>query len=103
MKTLNKGSDSKGNTAKYTLPLNPASVRSVLSLFDKDDLYTDEAFELNSAMFTALMPVVKEALQKGFSIREIIHVLHLAVTDLELDVILDIPLLGTRQTQIKTS
>ena len=78
---------------EYTLPLNPAKVRSVLTLFDKDDLYTDEAFTLNTSVLTALTPVVEEALKNGFSIREIIHVFHLAVTDLELDIILDIPLI----------
>jgi len=70
--------------------LHPARVRSVLSLFNEDDLYTDEAFALNESVVIALTPIVKEAIRNGFSIREIIHVLHLAVTDIELDVILDI-------------
>lgn len=85
-----KSDASKGNDAEYTLPLNPAKERSILALFDEDDRYTDEALALNNSVVSILMPIVQEVLRNGFSIREIIHALHLAVTDIELDVILEI-------------
>lgn len=92
MNKPSKGDGSQSDSGEYTLPLNPARVRSVLTLFDEDDRYTDEASALNTSVITVLTPIVKEELQKGFSIREIVHALHLAVTDLELDIILDLPL-----------
>ena len=72
------------------LKINPAETRSILSLFDKDDRYTDEALDLNVSIQRAIAPIVKDALQAGFPIREIIHLIHLAVTDTELDVILEL-------------
>ena len=60
------------------------------SLFTtKGFFYTDEATKLDYEALEKLKPLFQTYAGLGFSPREIAHVLHAAVTDVEIDFILD--------------
>lgn len=75
--------------AAHSLELNPAKTRTILSLYSPDGTYTDEALDLVNSGHASLVPVFKEYVKKGFSIREITQILHWSVLDLELDAVLE--------------
>jgi len=63
------------------------------SLFDKDHRYTSDADSLEVAAFRALAPIFADYLKKGYSPREISHILSSAVRDLECESLLTPPFL----------
>jgi hypothetical protein len=61
-------------------------------MYDKDFRYTATATEIDSYTYHALHIMFEEFVERGFSPRDIAHVMHAAVTDLELSAVLDVPL-----------
>jgi hypothetical protein len=51
--------------------------------------YTDEAISLSNRASILLRPLIEEFIEKGYSPREIAHVIEGAVVELELDAVLD--------------
>lgn len=92
-------SEPKKKARVDTLYHRKAAVREVLSLFDKDDCFTEEAMKLCEDARKVLMPLVEEALKSGFPIREVIHLLKWAAMDIELDVLVGIIDLKQRETE----
>lgn len=67
---------------------NPKEVTLNKSLFTETLRYTDDAAQLDYAGIEALRPLFATYIAYGFTARDISHVLHLSVTDLELEFIL---------------
>lgn len=58
-------------------------------MYDKDFRYTKDAAEIDSYVNAALRVIFEEFVARGFSPRDIAHVMQAAVTDLELSAVLD--------------
>jgi hypothetical protein len=58
------------------------------SLFDDDNRYTPDATELDSLTHHALEDIFTQFVKKGYSPREIAHIMQLSIFDLELDKVL---------------
>jgi hypothetical protein len=61
----------------------------VKSLYDETFRYTERAGSLDLETAVALKPLFKEAFEAGFNPREIAHIMHQVIVELELDYILD--------------
>jgi len=61
------------------------------SLYDEDARYTDDAASIDSATRDALTPILDEWTAKGYSPREIAHLMSAAVQDIELDAVMGGP------------
>lgn len=57
-------------------------------LFSNNSRYTPEAMALTRRMDEILIPLFKECIEKGYSPREISHVLILSIIDAENEIIL---------------
>jgi len=58
------------------------------SLYKNDD-YTQEALALIEETRSAMTPIIKKWVQAGFSFREVAHLMHSAVFEVELDEAMD--------------
>ncbi len=58
------------------------------SLFDNNDKYNRDAFLIETLIETSIRSAFKRFLDDGYSVREIAHVMHLTITDVELESIL---------------
>jgi hypothetical protein len=54
-----------------------------LEFFDEDDRYRAAALALDHAVLDVLRPIFQDYIDRGHSIREIAHLMQLAVTELE--------------------
>ena len=55
-----------------------------MSLFDKDDRYTEEATELDNKTNDAIKDIFADFISRGYSPREISYTMKNAITDCEL-------------------
>ena len=60
------------------------------SIYDKRGLQTNKSREFGAKVEKAVQPILKEYLDKGFSIRDLSHEAQNIVRDLELEPIMDI-------------
>ena len=61
------------------------------SLYREEDFrYTEEALALTGKILTVVGPIFNDYLAKGYSLREISHVVQSAVGEIELDAVLEI-------------
>ena len=58
----------------------------IMDLFKEKEEWTKEAEEFTNKAINLLEPLMKEYMAKGYSFREISHILHWAVSDVELRV-----------------
>lgn len=58
-------------------------------LFDDEEKYTEPGLSLDREAGEALRSVFEKYVRAGFSVRDISHIVHGAVTDLELTILLD--------------
>lgn len=61
----------------------------MISLFDKNAKYTEDAMSLDVAILKAIEPIMRNAAEKGFSVRDIYTVTHLVAVDIMNEIILD--------------
>ena len=59
-------------------------------LFNENETYTRESIKIMSEVESLLNPLVKEKINENYSIRELEYILHQTVTDIMLDIILEI-------------
>lgn len=58
-------------------------------MYNKDFRYTATAYEINAYTNSALQVIFGEFVVQGFSPRDIAHVMHAAITDLEREAVLN--------------
>lgn len=58
------------------------------SLFDEKFKFTQESLSIDQEVSNSLLPIIQKYVSLGFSPREIAHVIHGAVFELELHVVL---------------
>jgi hypothetical protein len=58
-----------------------------INLFDTNEKYTDYTTAIEDRIYHALGVIFNEAMEDGVKIRELSHLAHLTVYDLELDAI----------------
>lgn len=58
------------------------------SLFNNDNRYTPDATSIDILTHQALKDIFTEFVEKGYSPREIAHIMQLSITDLELQKVL---------------
>lgn len=61
-----------------------------LRLFDEHGQYTEETLSLDMAASLAIRPFFEEHMKRGFSPREIAHVINHAVLGIEMEEMMDI-------------
>lgn len=54
-----------------------------------DETYTEEGLALDQKVINALLPIMKEEIEKGASIREVASIMSRSVFELELEMILN--------------
>jgi len=59
------------------------------SLFLNDDGYTAQAEEINNETYAVCNPIFIRMVSKGYSAREIAHIMEWAIKDIELNIVLD--------------
>jgi hypothetical protein len=59
-----------------------------MQLFNEDSRYTEDALKLDREINDALMDIFRKWIDKGYSVREIGHIVGLAVWDVELHYVL---------------
>lgn len=55
-----------------------------MEIYDKDERYTDVAISFTNAIDAAITPIFKQYIKHGAKVRELSHVAHGLVTEIEL-------------------
>lgn len=61
----------------------------MISLFDRNAKYTNDATFLDAAVQKAIEPIMREYVKKGFSVRDVYAITQLVAVDVMTEIILD--------------